>query len=121
MSQPNFLMNNKQVYLGFEILDFSRIAMHEFWYDYLETYYGSKAQLCSDSFLIYIKSKEFYKNIKDDVKKDLIHQIMKSKRPLTIGKSKKVIGSWKDKLGGEMMETLVVLRPKMHSHKKGSG
>lgn len=44
MSEPKFLMN-KQVYLGFKILDFSRIAIHEFWYDYLETYYGSKAQI----------------------------------------------------------------------------
>ena len=32
----------------------------------------------TDSFIINIKTEDFYENIADKVKKDLIHQIMKS-------------------------------------------
>lgn len=51
---------NKQLYLGFIILDFSRVARYKFWYDYLKTYYSDKAQLSyidTGTFIIDIKSK----------------------------------------------------------------
>ena len=42
--------------------------------------YGDNVKLCytdGDSFVRHIKTKDFYKDTSDDVKKDLIHQIMK--------------------------------------------
>ena len=33
---------NKPVYLGLLILEINKIAMHEFWSDYLEQKYGQK-------------------------------------------------------------------------------
>lgn len=59
MNESKFLMN-KQLYLGFIILDFSRVARYKFWYDYLKTYYSDKAQLSyidTGAFIIDIKSK----------------------------------------------------------------
>ena len=44
--------------------------MYEFWYNYIKPKYGDKAQLCyidTDSFDIYIKTEDFYKDIADDV------------------------------------------------------
>ena len=44
--------------------------MYEFWYDYVKNKYGNKAILCytdTDSFVINIKTNDFYKDISQDV------------------------------------------------------
>ena len=54
MKQTEILMN-KPVYLGLSILEFSKILMYEFWYDYVKPKYGKKAKLCyldTDSFTV---------------------------------------------------------------------
>ena len=46
--------------------------MYEFWYDYIKPKYGDKAQLCctdTDSYVIYIKTEDFYKDIAKDVER----------------------------------------------------
>ena len=63
---------NKPVYLGLAILNISKILMHEFWYDYIKSKYRDKARLRymdTDSFVIYIKTEDFYKDIANDVEK----------------------------------------------------
>ena len=63
---------NKPIYLGLSILDISKITMYEFWYDYVKIKYEHKARLCymdTDSFVINIKTKDFYKDISQDVNK----------------------------------------------------
>ena len=71
---------NKPIYLGLSILEISKILMYEFWYDYMKTKHGDNIKLCymdTDSFIMNIKTEDFYKDIANDVEKDLIHQIMK--------------------------------------------
>ena len=63
---------NKLIYLVQAILDISKILMYKFWYDYIKSKYGDNARLCcmdTDSFVIYIKTKDFYKDIADDVER----------------------------------------------------
>ena len=46
--------------------------MHEFWYDYIKTKYQVKTKLCymdTDSFIIHIKTEDFYKDIANDAEK----------------------------------------------------
>ena len=53
--------------------------MHEFWYDYVKPKYDENAKLCymdTDSFMVYIKIDDIYKDIVEVLKLDLIHQIM---------------------------------------------
>ena len=45
--------------LVLSILEFSKILMHEFWYEFAKPKYDEKAKLCymdTDSFLVYIKT-----------------------------------------------------------------
>ena len=65
---------NKPVYLGLSILEISKTLIYEFWYDYIKLIYQNNAKLCqmdTDSFIIHIKTENFYKNIADDVKKKI--------------------------------------------------
>ena len=73
---------NKPVYLGLSILEISKTLMYEFLYDFVKPKYGDNVKLChmnTDSFIMHIKTEDFYKDIANNVKKkDLILQIMKS-------------------------------------------
>ena len=85
---------NKPIFLGQAILDISKTLMYEFWFDYIKPKYGYKARLCymhTDSFVINLKTEDFYKDITNDVKRwfDRTNYDEKDKRQLPIGKIKK--------------------------------
>ena len=70
---------NKPVNVVLSILEISKTLMYKFWYDYIKPKYENNAKLCymdTSSFIIHIKTEDFYKGIADDVKKNMIHQIM---------------------------------------------
>ena len=117
---------NKPIYLGQAILDISKTLMYEFWYDYIKPKYDDKARLCymdTDSFVMNIKTEDFYKDIADDVERwfDTSNYDKKDKRPLPIGKNKKVIGLFKDELDGKIMTQFCALRAKAHAYKLDDG
>ena len=110
---------NKPIYLGLSILEISKITMYEFWYDYVKCKYGSRASLCytdTDSFVINIKTKDFYKDIAENVKERFDTSNYIYDRPLPTGVNKKVIGLMKDELGGGIITEFVALRPKVYSY-----
>ena len=97
---------NKPIYLGLPILEISKILMYEFWYDYMKPKYGINVKLCymdTDSFIMSIKTKHFYKDIANDVEKRFDTSNYEADRPLATGKNKKVIG-------------LIYWRPKTYSY-----
>ena len=73
----------------------------------------------TDSFIIYIKTEDFYKDIAGDVEKcsDTSNCDEKDKRLLSIGKNKKVIGMFKDELGRKIMTEFCALRAKAYAYK----
>ena len=90
---------NKPIYLGLSVLDIAKTLMYEFWYNYIKPKYGDRAKLCytdTDSFVIYIKTKNFYEDIANDVEGwfDTSNYDQNDERPLRIGKSKKSIWSF---------------------------
>ena len=63
---------NKPIYLGLSILDISKILMYEFLYDCMKSKYGNDVILCymdTDSFVMNIKTEDFYKDVANDVEK----------------------------------------------------
>ena len=89
---------NKPIYLGMSILDISKTLMYEFWYDYIKPKYEDAAKLCymdTDSFIIHIKTEDFYEDIANDVEKRFDTFNFDDNRPLPVDMNKKVIGLFK--------------------------
>ena len=77
---------NKPIYLGLSILEISKILMYEFWYDYIKLKYGNNVKLCymdTDSFIMNIKTEDFYKDISNDVEKRFDMSNYEVNRPLS--------------------------------------
>ena len=94
---------NKLIYLGLSILEISKTSMYEFWYDYMKPKYANNVKLCymdTDSFIMNIKTNDFYKDISNDVENRFDTSNYEANRPLPTGKNRKVIGLMKDELGG---------------------
>ena len=111
---------NKPIHLGQAVFDLSKTLMFEFWYDYLKPMYGDKIRLCytdTDSFIMHIKTHDFYKDISADVNKwfDTSNFNKNDNRPLEIGKNKKILGKFKNELGGKIMTKLCTIRAKTYS------
>ena len=110
---------NKPIYLGLSKLEISKILMYEFWHDYMKPKYGDNVKLCymdTDSFIINIKTEDFYKDIANDVDKRFDTSNYERDRPLPTGNNKKVIGLMKDELGGRIITEFVTLRPKTYAY-----
>ena len=75
----------------------------------------------TDSFLMNIKTEDFYKNIANDVDKRFDTSNYEVNRPLPTGKNKKVIGLMKDELGGKIITEFITLRPKTYSYLTDDG
>ena len=83
---------NKPIYLGLSILEISKILMYEFWYDYMKPKYNNDVKLCymdTDSFIMNIKTNDFYKYIANDVENRFDTSNYEVNRPLLTGKNKK--------------------------------
>ena len=81
---------NKPIYLGLAILSLSEIKMYEYWYDEMKTKYGDRITLCymdTDSFIMHIKTEDFYKDIAKDVEKKYDTSNYTVERPLPIRKN----------------------------------
>ena len=112
---------NKSIYLGMSILDISKTLVCELWYDYIKPKYQGKAKLCymdTDSFVIYIQTEDFYKNIANDVKKwfDTSNYSKDDNRLLPIGSNEKIIDLLKAKLRERIMNEFAGLRAKIWAY-----
>ena len=69
-------------------------------------------------FVIYIVTEDFYKDIAGDIKRwfdtSKYDQNKTCKRPPPVGKNKKVIGLFKDALGGKIITEFSGIRPKTY-------
>ena len=108
---------NKPIYLGLSILEISKTLMYEFWYDYMKPKYNDNVKLCymdTDSFIMNIKTNDFYEDIASDVENRFDTSNYEVKRPLPTGKNK-IISLMKDELGAKTITEFVTLRPKTYS------
>ena len=115
---------NKPIYLGLSILEIRKILMYEFWYDCMKPKYNDNVKLCymdTDSFIMNIKTNDFYEDIANDVENRFDTSNYEVNRPLPMGKNKKVIGLMKDELGGKIITEFVTLMRKTYSYLTDDG
>ena len=99
--------------------ELGKILIYEFWYDYVKQKYGERAKLFymhTDSFIVYIKTDNIYKDIAEDVETRFGTSNYGLHRLLPKGKIKKVIGLMRNELGGEIMTKFVGLIAKTYSY-----
>ena len=75
----------------------------------------------TDSFIMNIKTNDFYEDITNDVENRFDTSNYEVSRPLPTGKNKKVIGLMKDELGGKIITKFITLRPKKYSFLNDDG
>ena len=98
---------NKNEYLSIHRLyNISKTMMREFFYDYFKAKFGDKIELCyadTDSFILYIKTEDFYEDIPNDVEEWFDTSNYEIDRPLLLtNKNKKVLGKFKNELRGKI-------------------
>ena len=108
---------NKPIYIGQAVLDISKTLMYTFYYDYLKPKYGDKVKLCymdTDSFIVLVKTDDFYKDISDDVTEWFdTSDYNNDNGRLPTGINKKDIGKFKEKLKGQFMIEFIALASKV--------
>ena len=81
--------------------------------------YGNDVKLYymdTDSFVMNIKTNDFYKDISRDVDNKFDTSNYEVNRLLPMEKNKKVLGLMKGELGGEIITEFITLRPKTYSY-----
>ena len=91
--------------------------MYDF-YNHLKKEYDDKVRLLytdTGSVIIHVRTEDLYEDMKKNMDVyDTIHFAICN--PLYSNRNKKVLGKFKDELGGKVMTEFVGLRPKMSSY-----
>ena len=114
---------DKPIYLGFALLELSKLHMYETYYDTLQPYFGQKNlqlhYIDCDSFILSIKSENIIKDLKnlEDV---FDFSNLDENHKLYSEKNKKVIGKFKKETPKNIfIDEFIALRSKMYSFKCG--
>ena len=110
---------NKPIYLGFSILELSKLHMYTFYYDVLKPRYGDKVRLAytdTDSFVLYIETDDVYKDFRElgDVFDFSDYPVDHSNFDK---QNKKKLGFFKDEVNGNIIQEFIGLKPKMYAIK----
>ena len=114
---------NKPIYLGFCILELSKLLMYEFFYNILVPKFEDNVNLLymdTDSFILDIKTEDIYKDF-ENIKEHLDLSAYPKEHFLHDTTNKKVIGKFKDEKNGCVIKEWVAIRAKCYSYTFMSG
>jgi hypothetical protein len=102
---------NKPIYVGFSVLELSKLLMYQFHYGYIKDRFGDRAKLLftdTDSLCYEFKSPDIYQEIGEDA--DLFDfSDYPTDHPLHSVQNKKVMGKMKDEMNGMSLSLVSVL------------
>ena len=108
---------NKAIYVGFSILDLSKLTMYKHHYDYIKPLYGDKAKLLftdTDSLMYHIETPDIYKDIEKDKSRFDLSDYPKN-HYLYDKTNAKVLCKMKDETAGMPITSFIGIRSKMYS------
>ena len=105
---------DKPVYVGMSVLDLSKLLMYSFYYEVLKPKYEERVRLLytdTDSLILEVQTADLYADMKEP---ELVDEYDTSNfhpdHTLYSTRYKKVVGKFKDELGGKLLEEFVGLR-----------
>ena len=109
---------SKPIYVGMSVLDLSKHLMYDYYYNHLKVKYADRVKLLytdTDSVIVHVQTDDLYKDMLESA---AIYDTSNypASHPLYSTNNKKVIGKFKDELGGKVMTEFVGIRPKMYSY-----
>ena len=121
--KQNEVLMDKPIYLGFTVLELSKLLMYETYYDKLQPYFGQKSiqlhYMDTDSFILSVNTKDIIKDLKNLENKFDFSNLDKT-HELFSNKNKKVIGKFKIETPKNIwIDEFVCLRSKMYAFKCG--
>lgn len=108
---------NKPIYVGFSVLELSKVKMMDFHYNYIQKKYGSKAKLCitdTDSLVYHIETEDVYEDFYKDKELFDFSDFSKDSK-FHCDDNKKVVGVFKEENKGEPIIELVGQQSKCYS------
>ena len=108
---------NKPTYIGFCVLELSKLLMYQFHYDYVKVKYGNRAKLLftdTDSLCYKLRTADAYADMLRDADRFDTSDYPKT-HPNYSAVNCKVIGKFKDECNGDPVLEFVGLRSKMYS------
>ena len=108
---------NKPIYVGFSVLDLSKLLMYHWYYNKLKKQYGENCTLLytdTDSLLVDIKTKDIYEDMLQN-KNEYDFSDYPKEHKLYDETNKKVIGKMKDEVASVPISEYIGLRPKLYS------
>ena len=122
--KQNEVLMDKPIYLGFTVLELSKLLMCETYYDKLETYFGQENiqlhYMDTDSFILSVNTKDIIKDLKN-LEDIFDFSNLDQNHELFSNKSKKVFGKFKIETPKNIwIDEIVCLRSKMYAFKCGN-
>ncbi|XP_065186147.1 uncharacterized protein LOC135816971 [Sycon ciliatum] len=110
---------NKPIYVGTAILDLSKHLMYSFYYEVLLPRYGQNVRLLytdTDSLIVHIQTDDLYTDMSNNITAYDTSNYSPSHH-LYSTVNKKVVGKFKDELGGKPIKEFIGLRSKMYAYR----
>ena len=121
--RENEVKMNKPMYLGFCVLELSKLHMHESYYDILQPYFGQENiqlhYMDTDSFILNVNTNDIIKDLKN-LENIFDFSNLDKNHELFSNKNKKVIGKFKiETPKNVIIDEFVCLRSKMYAFNCG--
>ena len=121
--KQNEVLMDKPIYLGFSVLELSKLLMYETFYDKLQPYFRQENiqlhYMDTDSFILSVNTKDIIKDLKN-LEDIFDFSNLDKNRELFSIKNKKVIGKFKIETPENIwIEEFICLRSKMYAFKCG--
>ena len=121
--KQNEVLMDKPMYLGFSVLELSKLLMYETLYDQIQTYFGLEnlhlQYIDCDSFVLSVKTKDIIKDLKN--LEDLFDfSNLNENHELFSSKNKKIIGKFKIETPKNIwIDEFIALRSKCYAFRCG--